>query len=278
LKIWRSGLSHDVGEHVEAAAVRHADVDVLDAVLDRRAVDERLEREHRRLAAVDAEALVLELFVQKPLPRDGPGEAVPVAEPLGRRDLGRREQLDALAQPVALDAVVDVHELDADVAAVGGATERDDLAQRLVGTLVREKAFDVVEADKDGRVEVGVGEAVELERHLGHVGRHGETERIGLGEQMAAHLKRTNQLHRTHAHAGRLLVRRSRRRSGRGAGGVAAADSSRESRWRLIGATRFEAALDVAKVGGPRGVHRGRVLPPQFVHLFHVGNRSAGKH
>src|SRR5262249_10559566 len=49
-------LDHHMGEHVEAAAMRHADRDVLDAERAA-ALDDLLERRDHRLAAVEAEAL-----------------------------------------------------------------------------------------------------------------------------------------------------------------------------------------------------------------------------
>ena len=49
-------LAHDVGQHVEPAAMRHADDDLLEAELAA-ALDDLLERRDQRLAAVEAEPL-----------------------------------------------------------------------------------------------------------------------------------------------------------------------------------------------------------------------------
>ena len=50
------GLAHDVGEHVEAAAMGHADDDLLHAELAA-ALDDLLQRRNHRFAAVEPEAL-----------------------------------------------------------------------------------------------------------------------------------------------------------------------------------------------------------------------------
>ena len=49
-------LAHHFGEHVETAAMRHADDDLFDAEIAA-ALDDLLERRDQRLAAVEAEAL-----------------------------------------------------------------------------------------------------------------------------------------------------------------------------------------------------------------------------
>jgi hypothetical protein len=54
-------LAHDIGEHVQAAAMRHADDDLADAKLAA-ALDDLLERRHHRLGAVEPEALRAGVF------------------------------------------------------------------------------------------------------------------------------------------------------------------------------------------------------------------------
>ena len=67
----RVRLADDVGEHVEAAAVRHAHHDLLHAGVGR-AVDQEVEHRDQRLGAFEAEALLAEeLRVQEALERLG---------------------------------------------------------------------------------------------------------------------------------------------------------------------------------------------------------------
>ena len=60
-KIALNGLSHDIGEHVEPAAMRHAEHDFLDPQRSA-ALDDLFERRHHRFSAVDSEALGAGVF------------------------------------------------------------------------------------------------------------------------------------------------------------------------------------------------------------------------
>ena len=126
-------LAHHLGQHVEAAAMRHADHDFLHAEIAA-ALDDLLQRGDQRFAAVEAEALgageldvaeLLEAFGFDQLVQDG------AAAFAGEADLLVRT-LDALLDPGLLRGVGDVHELDAERLAVGALADRDDLAQRAV--------------------------------------------------------------------------------------------------------------------------------------------------
>src|SRR5262249_19870124 len=55
------GLLHDIGEHIEPAAMRHAEYDVRDAKLPA-ALDDLLHRGNHRFAAVEPEALGADEF------------------------------------------------------------------------------------------------------------------------------------------------------------------------------------------------------------------------
>src|SRR5439155_27245552 len=124
-------LAHDVGEYVEAPAVRHANDDLLDAELAA-TLDDLLERRHHGLGAVEAEALgtrvfhVGELLEQLGLDQlvedrllalDGEGDVLVLA-------------LDALLDPGLLLRRRYGHELDADLLAIGAAQDPQDLAYR----------------------------------------------------------------------------------------------------------------------------------------------------
>ena len=172
-------LAHDVGEHVEAPAMRHADHDLLDAELAA-ALDDLLQRRHHRFGAVEAEALgagvlhvgeLLEALRLDQLVEDrllafvGEGDVLVLA-------------LDALLQPGLLRRRGDVHELDADVPAVGAAQDLQDLAH---GRDLEAEHL----VDEDRPVEIGVREAVGLGLQLLVHLALGEAQRIEVGGQMA---------------------------------------------------------------------------------------------
>ena len=124
-------LAHHLGEHVQAAAMGHAEHDLLHAEIAA-ALDDLLERRDQRLAAVEAEALgagvadiqeLLEAFRLDELVED---RALAFA---GEGDL-LVGTLDALLDPGLLGRIGDVHELDAERLAIGALEDADDLADR----------------------------------------------------------------------------------------------------------------------------------------------------
>src|ERR1700745_1058566 len=120
-------LSPHLRQHIEPAAVPHADADVLHAERAA-ALDDLLERRDHRLAAVEAEALGTgELDVAELL------EAFRLDQLVEDRALALAREadllvgpLDALLDPGLLHRIGDVHELDAERLAVGAAQDRDD--------------------------------------------------------------------------------------------------------------------------------------------------------
>ncbi len=157
-------LVHEVGQHVEPAAMGHADDHFLHAELAA-ALDDLLQRRDHGFAAVEAEALGAGVFlVEELLEHLGRGQA------LQDRDLAAVGEVALVAaafdphlQPLALVRILDVHVFDADVAAIGLAQHMDDLAQRRA--LVAE---DVV--DMDRAVHVGLGEAEGARVEVGMLG------------------------------------------------------------------------------------------------------------
>src|SRR6202008_4327583 len=105
-------LAHDLRQHIEAAAVRHADDDLLHAERAA-ALDDLLERRDHRFATVEAEALgtgeaqVAELLETLGLDQLGENRALALA---GEADL-LVGTFDALLDPAFLRRVRDVHEL-----------------------------------------------------------------------------------------------------------------------------------------------------------------------
>ena len=178
------------------------------------ALQDLLERRDHRLAAVQAEALGAgELDVQEAL------ELLGLDQPLqdGALALGGElglvaDALDALLDPGLLVRMLDVHELDADRAAVGLAQHLHDLAQGR-----RLQPEHVVEEDRP--VHVGFGEAVGLRIELRVVLPALQAERIEIGHQVAAHAVDADQ----HQRADRIDDRRARhRRATADAAGAAA--------------------------------------------------------
>ena len=170
-------LAEDVGEHVEAAAVRHTEHQVADSALPG-PLDQGVEYGDQGFAPFQRETLLAEEFlVQKGLEQGRFGEPAEDVE-LFVGAVGRfvAALFHPHAQPLSLFGLLDVGKLDPDRPAIGVAQGGDDLAQGGTGN--------VELLDLEGGVEVGLGKAegVEAEqRVLDLAGR----ERVGAGEQMA---------------------------------------------------------------------------------------------
>ena len=191
-------LAHDLRQHIEAAAMRHADADFLHAEIAA-ALDDLLERRDQRLAAVEAEALGAGIFdVEEFLEAFGFDELVEDRALAFTRELNFLvAALDALLDPRLLCGVGDVHELDADGLAVGAAQDRDDLAHR------RELDAEHL-VEEDLAVHVGFAEAVGRGLELFLVGLGLDGERIELGVEVAANAVGTDQHQRVDRIARRL--------------------------------------------------------------------------
>src|SRR5262249_3762656 len=145
---------HHLGQHVEAAAMRHTDHDLLHAEIAA-ALDDLLERGNQRFTAVEAEALgageldVAELLKTLGFDQLRQNGAAALA---GERDLLVRT-LDALLDPGLLRRIADVHEFDAECLAVGALADRGNFAQRAIF-----EAENVIQEDL--AVEIGLDEAI----------------------------------------------------------------------------------------------------------------------
>src|SRR5262245_9545737 len=124
-------LAHDLREHVEAPAVRHAETDFMHAEITA-ALDDLLEGRNQRFGAVETKALgagvfdveeFLEAFRLDQLVED-------CAFALAREGDLLVAALDAFLDPAFLRGVRDVHELDAERLAVSAAKDADDFAHR----------------------------------------------------------------------------------------------------------------------------------------------------
>ncbi len=124
-------LAHHLAEHIEPAAMRHAEHDLLHAQ-GAAALDDLLERRHHGFAAVEAEALgarvaqieeFLEAFRLDELVQD---RALAFA---GEADL-LAGAFDALLEPGFFRRIGNMHEFEADRAAIGAPQDRQHLADR----------------------------------------------------------------------------------------------------------------------------------------------------
>ena len=176
-------LRHHLGQHVEAAAVGHAEDDFLQPHIAA-ALDDLLQRRDQRFTAVEAKPLgALVLDVDELL------EAFRLDQLLQDRLLAHVGKVDALVgafdpllDPGFLFRIGDVHELDAQRRAIGPLEDVEHLRNRRIF-----KPENMV--DEDRPLEIGFGKAIGFRRKLVViiVGLLRQIERIELGMQMAAH-------------------------------------------------------------------------------------------
>ena len=253
-------LAQDVDQHVEAAAVGHADHQLLDAVVAGRA-HHVVEHRDQAVAAFQREALLTDVLgVQVALQPFGRGEAVEHALLAGLVQAALAGGLfEPAVDPVALLVVADVHELRADRAGVGLAQAVQQLAQ------FQALAAAGVIAGVELGIQVGVGQAVEGQAEVG--GRHlvGEAQRVQVGGEVAARAVGGEQAQ----HAGllaRVLVAHRY-------GGAVAALLLRCLDPRNGGAMRDVArfaALERLEITCPFGGNSRGVGQPCVVQRFHV--------
>src|ERR1700730_10245650 len=117
-------LPHDLGKDIEAATVRHAEDDVLDAQ-GAAALDNLLQRRNHGFAAVETEALRARVFDVDELL-----ESLRLDKLVEHRALaflGERNFLagafDTPLQPTLFGRIGDMHEFEADSAAIGAAQD-----------------------------------------------------------------------------------------------------------------------------------------------------------
>src|SRR5262245_31193129 len=192
-------LAHHLRQHVESAAVGHADDDVFHAERAA-ALDDLLERGDHRFGAIETEALgASELQIAEFFEAFGLDQLVEDrALPFGReRDLLVRP-FAALLDPAFLRGIGDVHELDAERLAIGAAKDRENLAQGA--------EFEAEHAvEKDPAVGVRFAEAVGTRIEILLVMVRLETERVEIGVEVTARAVGADQHQRADRIARRLL-------------------------------------------------------------------------
>ena len=278
------GLAHHVGEHVEPAAVRHADDDFLDAELPA-ALDDLFQRRDGRFAAVQAEALgarmllVEEFFEYLGLDQAAQDRLLALGGEFG----AVFDRLDPGLDPRLLVRILDVHEFHADGAGIGRLAAGDDLAQR------RGVAEAEIVVDIDAPVEVTRREAVGFVVQLRVVLAHLDAQRIEVGQQMAAHPVAADQDQRADRIPGRLAdlgVRRGRRRrAGRATMPVGRSISvahdagrpGRPVRPGQVGQRRLGAVVQIVEEIPPVVGDRARIGEIAFVQVDDEGRVGPGE-
>ena len=241
------GLVQRVGQHVQAAAVGHADHHVLHAVLVGAALDHPVQRGDQRFTALDAETLLPEELLPEELLEHH--RLVQLVEDLLfilDAEVGLvAVALHALLQPAHLLGVADVAVLDADAAAVG-----------LLDVLHDPPQGGAADADLVAGVELGVQVAVaeaeggQLQR--GPVGAPG-TDGVRVGEQVPPGSIPVDQVQHLE-----LLE---------DVGVVAGDPGPFVGQHRVVRAGQFK-ALEEA---GPAGLHAAGVVPILLVEVVEPG-------
>jgi len=265
-------LAQGVDEHVEAAAVGHADHDLLHAFFTG-ALDDLVHRGNEALAALEREALLADILgVQVALEALGRGQAVEnMLFLLGAENRLAAHALKLLLPPALLLQVGRVHVLDTQGAAVGLAQCIVQLAQRHL-VLAEEGVADV----EDGLL-VRAVEAVVGRVELGDVRTLGALEGIEVGVALADVAVGGDQL----LHRGALAAQ---------FGIDAGDDGLRHATLGTLGegfddrhvrhvarvaAVGSRDVLQRVEIVAPVVRHAGRVGQVVFIHLFHVRRVAA---
>src|SRR4029077_2317920 len=173
-------LGHDLRQHIEPAAMRHADHDLAHAERTA-ALDDLLKRRNHSLAAVQAEPFGSgEFYVAEFLEAFGFDQFIED----GALTFTRERNLlvrafDAFLDPALLRGAGDVKEFDAERLTIGPAQNADDLAYG-----AEFEPEHVVE--KNAAIEIALAETVGARIELFLVLRRFEPERVEIGVEMAA--------------------------------------------------------------------------------------------
>jgi hypothetical protein len=262
-------LAQRVDQHVQAPAVRHADHDLLHALLAR-ALDQLVHAGDEALAAFEREALLTDVLgVQESLQALGGGQAVEDVDFLLAREVRRAARaLEPLLPPALLGRLGDVHELGTDAAAVGVAQGLHDFAQGHVLGL-----GEIRVGSREGDVEVGFAQVVEGRLEFGDLRPLGALERIEVGPAAAEEaVGRDQRLDMD------LLARDSQvglaglQREGVGLGALREGFDHRRMR-HVAGrrAVHRGNVLKAVEVGAPVVRHAARVVEISLVELLDVG-------
>ncbi len=175
-------LAEGIDQHVQTAAVGHADDDFLGTV-GAGALDDLVEQRNQALATFQAETLGTRILgTQVLLQTFGSGKTLEqMALDLRRKLRTATHAFQALDEPAALLGIDDVHVFRADGAAIGFLQSVDDFAQS--GLAVDHGQVTGAEHG----VEISVGQTVIVDRQIGGCGALLQAKRIELCCLMAAH-------------------------------------------------------------------------------------------
>ncbi|OPZ13663.1 MAG: hypothetical protein BWZ10_02004 [candidate division BRC1 bacterium ADurb.BinA364] len=180
-------FAHDVGQHIEPAAVRHAQHDLAHPVFAR-LLDRQIEQRNQAFGAFERETFgagevaLDELFEDRRVGQAGQDAQLRLARQL--QAVQRR--FHSPLQPLADRQIVDVHELRPDAAAIRGAQAFEDFAPLHRPAVAQRSAG-------EGQFHILVGQAVIGRLELRNLGR-GHAERIEPRHDMAAHAMVADQL------------------------------------------------------------------------------------
>ena len=157
--------SHDVGQHVDAPAMRHAHHDFLGAVA-RAARDHLVEQRNQALAAFERKALLSNMSrMQEFFQRLGVGQPFEqLLFQVGCHSEAPLRRLDAFLQPAFARHIGDVHVFDANMAAIRAVQALQDIGQR--GALHPEQR-----AGLEFARQIGLGQAIVRRVKFGGRGR-----------------------------------------------------------------------------------------------------------
>ncbi len=240
-----AGLPERVDENVEPPAVGHADDDLLHAV-GGAGLQQGVENGDEGLAALKGKALLTDIAgVEESFEGFGGDDFLEDAALLFRGEDGLvAVAFHPVAEPAADGEVHDVHELDAEGAAVGFAKEGEDVAEG-----ARSAAAEG--AGVKDLVEIGIGEAEGGEGEIGIlVG--GDAERVEVGEGVAEGAVSEEQV--VEAGLGQDFA------GGGGAGRTVAGRG-----------TELAAEFEALKEAAPDGIDRGGIGFPMLVEFLQLG-------
>ncbi len=251
-------LTHGVDQHVDAAAVGHADHQFLHP-RSSRILEQVVELGYERFAALEREPLLadvtrMQVFLQR-LGRGQPLEDMPaVVGIIARR---RADGFQPLLHPPFLRHVGDVHVLGANGAAVGVLQKLQDVAQLHLSRPDQR-------AGVEHRLQVGFGQPVEHGVELRDAGLLPPVERVYVGMARPLEAVRRNELQHAELLLSELRPVDHHRRAGR----RPLLPQSRETILHVEMGNVGCAALDplqLVEIIAPARLDRGRVLEPGLV-------------
>ena len=179
---FRRRLAQHVDQHVQAAAMRHADDDFLEAGLAA-PLHQVVQHRDQRIAAFEREALLAHVLrVQVALEAFRRSDLLEDVEALFGAELVQHAALQELVlQPQPLVGIGDMRELGTDGSGIHAVEQRDDVAQ--LGAA--RHGIDAA-GGEELLVEVRFGQPHVVQVHQPRLGALHETQRIDLGDQVTA--------------------------------------------------------------------------------------------